>query len=61
MKKNLNAQLRGWLKHWYLASGGEYARGLLDPGAKGEEKIAYKTLVEFINQGVSRDASPLIP
>ena len=61
MKKNLQSDLRMWLKHWYLGGGSDENRAILTPGAKVEEKIAYKMIRELLGNDsvIDPNASPL--
>jgi len=61
MKKNLQRDLQGWLKHWYLGGGSSYNRGILTPDSKKMEKIAYKTIRNILGNDeiISPNASPL--
>ena len=61
MRKNLQGNLRYWLKHWYLGGGRSYNRALLTPDAKNLEQIAYKLIYELLGNDtvISPNASPL--
>jgi len=61
MKKNLQSDLKGWLKHWYLGGGSAYNREILTPDSKRFEKIAYKYIRDILSNDeiISPTASPL--
>ena len=61
MKKNLQCDLRGWLKHWYLGGGSACNREILNSDSKRMEKIAYKTILDILSNDeiISPNASPL--
>ncbi|MBU2685653.1 MAG: hypothetical protein KKF27_20620 [Gammaproteobacteria bacterium] len=61
MKKNLRSDLRMWVKHWYLGGGSDENRVILTPGARAEEKIAYKMIWELLGNDavIDPNASPL--
>ena len=61
MRKNLQQDLKGWLKHWYLGGGSAYNREILTPESKQFEKIAYKLIRDILGNDkiISPNASPL--
>jgi len=61
MKKNLQHDLKGWLKHWYLGGGSAYNREILTPDSRRMEKIAYKTIRDILSDDeiISPNASLL--
>lgn len=61
MKKNLQSDLRMWLKHWYLGGGSDENRGILATESLAKEKVAYKMIRELLGNdaAIDQNASPL--
>jgi len=61
MKKNLQSELKGWLKHWYLGGGTTENRAMLDEETRKIEPKAYKLILSILNDEkiISRNANPL--
>lgn len=56
---NLQRQLKGWVRHWYLAAKG--ARPYLTRESKKQESKAYREVMAILGNEkvISKEASPL--
>jgi len=57
--KNLQRQLKSWLRHWYLSAKDQ--RQYLTPEAEKEEPKAYREMQRMLGDErvISKEASPL--
>ncbi len=56
---NLQRQLKGWVRHWYLAA--KNSRPYLTPETKKQESKAYREVMAILGNEkvISKEASPL--